>query len=58
MGLTGEKASHLDRKIADQLSIISLVFGLFNLRNAIIQSIRRYKQNQTSEETNSINVLP
>jgi len=58
MGLTGEKASHLDRKFADQLPIISLVFGLFNLRNTIIQSIRRYKQNQTSEETNSINVLP
>ena len=58
MGLTGEKVSHLDRKFADQLLIISLVFGLFNLRNAIIQSIRRYKQNQTSEETNSINVLP
>jgi len=57
MGLTGEKESYLDRKFADQLPIISLVFGLFNLRNTIIQSIRSYKQNQTSEETNSINVL-
>ena len=56
MGLTGEKESHLDRKFADQLPIISLVFGLFNLRNTIIYNTRSNKQNQKSQGTSTINV--
>jgi len=57
VGLMAVKAGgHFDRKSAGQFSIISLVFGLFNLRNTIIYSIRSNKQNQKSQGTSTINV--